>query len=30
MTSTVEAPDLLAAIVAATQRMVDERAARMS
>jgi indole-3-glycerol phosphate synthase len=28
MTSTVEAPDLLAAIVAATQRMVDERAAR--
>ena len=29
MTSTVEAPDLLAAIVAATQRMVDERAARM-
>ena len=29
MTSTVDAPDLLAAIVAATQRMVDERAARM-
>ncbi len=29
MTSTIEAPDLLAAIVAATRRMVDVRAARM-
>jgi indole-3-glycerol phosphate synthase len=29
MTSTAEAPDLLAAIVAATRRMVDVRAAQM-